>query len=221
VSQTSQGILLQGMEGLPIQIPAEIFQCQAVLGPKATLVWINLAALAQLRQPLRLDTLAEQIGLAEQEVSRCLALLADRGWINDEGIEIRLTVPRIEEAAAAAESILDEEQASFEWLVNYWTTRVAAPTPEEMRKLLYWVETKGVSHEVIAVAIEEMRASAASPGFPYVEGILRNWHANGIRSYNDLLENPHLTKVLQPIAARKERSPAEKRWKEVFPHEFD
>ncbi len=74
------------MEGLPIQIPAEIFQCQAVLGPKATLVWINLAALAQLRQPLRLDTLAEQIGLAEQEVSRCLALLADRGgWINDEG----------------------------------------------------------------------------------------------------------------------------------------
>ncbi len=224
MSQTSQGILLQGIEGLPVQIPVQILQCQAVLGPKATLVWINLVALSQLRRPLRLDTLAAEIGLTEQEVSGSLALLADRGWINDEGLEIRLTVPSMEEAeetAAAGEGILDEEQASFEWLVNYWTTRVEAPTPEEMRKLLYWMETKSLSHEVIAVAIEEMRVSASSPGFPYVEGILRNWYANGIRTYNDLLENPHLTKVLQPIAARKERSPAEKRWKEVFPHEFD
>lgn len=221
VSQSSKGVLLRGMEGLPIQIPLEVLNCQAVLGPKATLVWINLVALAQLREPLRLDTLAEQMGLPEQEVSQLLALLADRGWINDEGIEIRLTIPTIQEAAATEESILDEEEASFEWLVNYWTTRVAAPTPEEMRKLLYWVETKEVSHEVIAVAIEEMRASATSPGFAYLEGILRNWHAVGIRSYNDLLESPHLTKVLQPIAARKEHTPAEKRWKEVFPHEFD
>ena len=222
VSQTTKGILLRGMEGLPIQIPQEILDYQAVLGPKAALLWINLVAMAQLREPLKLNILAEQMGLPEQEVSQLLALLDDRGWINDEGIEIKLTIPVVEEAAAAAEeSILDEEQASFEWLVNYWTTRVAAPTPEEMRKLLYWMETKGLSHEVIAVAIEEMRVSAKSPGFAYLEGILRNWHALGIRSYNDLLENPHLTKVLQPIAAKKELSRAEERWKEVFPDEFD
>jgi hypothetical protein len=35
------------------------------------------------------------------------------------------------------------------------------------------------------------------------------------------LENSHLTKVLGPIAGSRELSPAEKKWKEVFPDEFE
>lgn len=220
-ARKSKGVLLREVEGMPVQIPVEILKCQAVLGPEATLVWINLVALAQQRQPFQIDALAAQIGLPKEEVSRILAFLADLGWINDEGIEIRLTVPSGGESAVATESVLSEQQASFEWLVNYWSTRVSAPSAQELRKLVYWTEAKGLSHEVIAVAVEEMCAAVSSPGFPYLEGILRNWHSTGIRTYNDLLENPHLTKVLRPIAAGKEQSPAEKRWKEVFPDEFD
>lgn len=217
----SKGVLLRAMEGLPIQVPRTIFEFQAALGPVATLVWINILALAQAGQPLQIDNLATQIGLSKHEVSQALALLADGGWINDEGLEIQLSLPLKEESAKAREPILDAEQASFEWLIMYWSTRVASPSPDEMRKLLYWVETKDFSAEAIAVAIEEMCASVAQPSFPYLEGILRNWHGVGIRTYNDLLENPHLTKVLGPIAAKKEQNPAEQRWREVFPDEFD
>lgn len=220
-AQKNKRLLLRGVEGMPIQIPPEILRCQPVLGPTPTLVWINIVALAQLGRPLQIDSLAKQMGLAKREVSQALALLADRGWINDEGLEIQLVLPEVQDAVATRESVLDEEQASFEWLVSYWAARVAAPSPEEMRKLMHWMERRDVSHEVIAVAIEEMCVAVAHPSFPYLEGILRNWHAVGIRTYNDLLESPHLTKVLAPIAAQKEQSPAEKRWKEVFPDEFD
>lgn len=218
---THRGILLRGIEGLPIQIPQEVFKNQPSLGPIATLVWINLVSLAQLGQPMQIDTLSEQMGLEKRQISQALALLADRGWIDDEGLEIRLVLPGIAESAPTTEGILDPEQASYEWLVEYWSTRVASPSPDELRKLFYWMERKGLSHEVIAVAIEEMCVAVANPNFPYLEGILRNWHGVGIRTYNDLLENPHLSKVLAPIAAKKEVSPAFKRWKEVFPHEFD
>lgn len=223
--QRSKGVLLRGVAGLPIQVPVEILQRQASLGPIATLVWINIVALSQVGKPLQIDDLAQKMGLAKREVSKALALLADEGWINDEGLEIQLEVPCRGESAASAEEVevqpdtVDSE--AFEWLVSYWSARVAMASPDEMRKLLYWMQVKDVSHEVIAVAVEEMMVSAPHPSFAYLEGILRNWHGLGIRTYNDLLENPHLTKVLGPIASRRELSPAEQRWKEVFPDEFD
>lgn len=220
-ARKSKGVLLRSVEGMPIQIPPAILKCQAILGPLPTLVWINLVALAQLGVPLQIDTLAQQMGVEKREISQALALLADRGWINDEGLEIQLVLPAVPESAPTSESVLDKEQAAYEWLIDYWSTRVAVPSPDEMRKLFYWMEKKELSHEVIAVAIEEMCVAVARPSFAYLEGILRNWHGVGIRTYNDLLENPHLTKVLAPIAAKKEPSPAQKRWKEVFPDEFD
>lgn len=219
--QRTRGVLLKGVEGLPIQVPQAILHSQARLGPVATLVWINLLALAQLGRPLRIDDLTESLGLPKWEVSKALALLADEGWINDEGLEIQLAIPELAEAAAAEEQAEPVEPEAFEWLVSYWSARVAPASPEEMRKLLYWMEVKALSHEVIAVAVEEMCASGVNPSFPYLEGILRNWYGVGIRSYNDLLENPYLTKVLGPIASRKVRNPAEQRWREVFPDEFE
>ena len=219
--QQNRGVLLRGVPGLPIQVPLEILQSQARLGPIATLGWINLVAMVQVGKPLQIDDLAAQMGLVKRDVSQALALLADNGWINDEGLEIQLVIPTLEESAVSLETPVNVESDAFEWLVSYWTARVAQPSPEEMRKLLFWMERKNLSHEVIAVAIEEMFVSATHPSFPYLEGILRNWHGIGVRTYNDLLENPHLTKVLAPIAGRKEPSPAEQRWREVFPDEFD
>ena len=216
----SKGVLLRGVEGLPIQVPREILKSQAALGSTATLVWINLVALSQLGRPLQIDSLAQQMGLEKREVSQALALLADGGWINDEDLEIQLVLPKIPESAASAEPMEEVQQDAFEWLVSYLSASVAVPSPEEKRKLLHWMDRRDLSHEVIAVAVEEMCASAAHPSFPYLEGILRNWHGVGVRTYNDLLENPHLTKVLEPIASRKEHNPAEQRWREVFPDEF-
>ena len=164
--QRTRGVLLKGVEGMPVQVPREILGCQARLGPAATLAWINLLALAQAGKPMHIDDLTEAMGLPKWEVSKAPALLADQGWINDEGLEIQLVVPELPEAAAALETPVEVEPEAFEWLVSYWSARVDAASPEEMRKLLYWMEVKGLSHEVIAVAVEEMLVSAAQPSFP-------------------------------------------------------
>jgi DnaD/phage-associated family protein len=230
--QKSKGVLLKNVEGLPIQVPTEILKCQAVLGPTATLVWINILALAQLGRPMQINSLAQQMGLEKRAVSQALATLADGGWINDEGLEIQLTVPQIQGAESASpqaatlevpaeDGSLGGEPDSFAWLLSYVSARVTVPTADEKRKLLHWMQNKSLSHEVIAVAVEEMCASAAHQSFAYLEGILRNWHGLGIRTYNDLLESPYLTKVLGPIANGKEHNPAEQRWREVFPDVFD
>lgn len=222
-----KGVLLKNVEGMPIQVPLNILDQQADLGPVATLVWINIVALAQQGRPLQIHSLAEQMGLEKRMVSQALATLADGGWINDEGLEIQLTVPLSEEIPSTAEPLATREAApsrepdAFEWLVDYISARVTVPTPDEKRKLLHWMQNKNLSHEVIAVAVEEMCASAAHESFAYLEGILRNWHGLGIRTYNDLLESPYLAKVLAPIASCKEENPAEKRWREVFPDVFD
>ncbi|NLL48483.1 MAG: DnaD domain protein [Firmicutes bacterium] len=218
--ERGRGVLLKNVEGLPIQVPPAILEQQAHLGPVTTLVWINIVALAQQGRPLQIHSLAEQMGLEVRKVSQALASLADGGWINDEGLEIQLTVPEVQ-VLARKETAVATEPDSFTWLVEYISARVTVPTPEEKRKLLHWMQNKQLSHEVIAVAVEEMCASAAHESFAYLEGILRNWHGLGIRTYNDLLEHPYLAKVLAPIASGKEENPAEKRWREVFPDVFD
>ncbi|HHY09122.1 MAG TPA: DnaD domain protein, partial [Firmicutes bacterium] len=202
-ARQSKKVILRGFAEHPLQIPREIFRHQAVLGPVPTLVWINLLALTEQRRPFALEEIAERMGLTLRQVKQALALLADFGWLNDQGLEIQLTVPEPSaaerETAAGGEGILNEEQASFEWLIGFCSARIQDPSPEEMRKLHYWMQDKGLSHEVIAVAVEEMFAQASQPSFRYLEGILRNWHGMGIRTYNDLLENPNVTQVLAAL----------------------
>lgn len=220
----TKGVLLKGIEGFPIQVPDRILKHQSQLGTSATLVWINLLAFAQRRRPFQIEEIATFMGVDKTEVERALVILADYGWINDEGLEIRLMIPDIavqQEAAAEEPTFLDEEQASFEWLISYWSARIGPPSPQEMRKLLFWMERKGMSHEVIAVAVEEMSAAVQNPSFPYLEGILRNWYAEGVRTYNDLIEKPYLSKVLPRPKEQTYDNPAEQKWKEVFPDEFD
>lgn len=218
------GVLLQGLDNLPVQVPGAIFECQASLGPIAALLWINLLVCAQQSRPLKINDLSAYMGVEVGDLEQAMVVLANGGWINDEGLVIHLSIPqelpnqgRFETAVA----VLDEEQASFEWLISYYATRVGDPSPEEMRKLLFWMERRGVSHEVIAVAIEEMCEGAARPSFQYLEGILRNWHSQGIRAYADLVERPSLARVLMHKPDEQELTVAERRWKEVFPDEFN
>ena len=116
---------------------------------------------------------------------------------------------------------MDPSQKGFEWLIDFCTNRVAPPTPEEMKKLLFWVEKKKVSPEVIAVAVEEMCVSIDNPHFAYLEGVLRNWVNEGVYTYSQLLEKPYLTKVLPQTNQPSIHPEAERKWKELFPDEFD
>lgn len=225
------GFVVQGISKLPLQVPLEILNAQKSLGATAVLVWINLLMFVQKHQAVNIAMISDIIGLEPQEVNKALARLADAGWINDEGYEIKLCIPiketgnlKFEHAASSGtmvESVLDPSQRGFEWLIDFWSNRVAPPTQEEMKSLLFWVEKKRVSPEVIAVAVEEMSASIKNPHFAYLEGVLRNWVNEGVFTYAQLLEKPYLTKVLPQGQQPTIHPEAERKWKELFPDEFD
>ncbi len=233
VNQDMGGIPLKGLENNAVQVPQELLHNQKELGLEAVMLWIQLAAFAQRGEAVSTQALAECMGIPRARVETHLAALADRGWINDEGMEIRLSVPPVspaeteldgpeEDTPQAPPKMLDPGQAQFEWLVNFWSHRVGAADPDIMRKLLFWMEQKGMSHEVIAVAIEEMCTNAQRPTLAYLDGVLRNWYQEGIREYQDLTERPHLAKVLPANTQEQRIHPdAERKWKELFPDEFD
>lgn len=220
------GFVVKGVGKLPLQIPIELLMAQQSLGITAVMVWINMAMFVQQNQPVNIDLISEAMGVDSQEVNKGLAKLADKGWINDEGYEIKLCIPQAEQIPAISPvvgeyQLLNKEQRGFEWLVNFWSNKVESPTPEEMKKLLFWVEKKGVSHEVVAVAIEEMCAMVDNPNFGYLEGVLRNWVNEGVYDYRQLIDKPYLAKILhqsRPVSIHPE---AERKWKELFPDEFD
>lgn len=222
----TEGFVVQGLDKLPLQIPVELLVAQKTLGITAVMVWINMAMFVQQRQRVNIELISEAMGIEAKEVRLALARLADYGWLNDEGYEIRLCIPDIKSQISTQKNVsielLDPRQKDYEWLVNYWSNRVGVPTREDMQKLLFWVEKKQVSHEVIAVAIEEMCASVDNPNMGYLEGILRNWFVEGVTTYNQLLAKPYLAKVLQQNQSVASIHPeAERKWKELFPDEFD
>ncbi len=219
--ESKPGIILKGVTGMPLLLPKEILSMQRVLGIEAVLLWINLLALAQEGEPMNLDQIAETMGLSYQVIEKALVTLADSGWISDEGREIRLKVARDLEPKKQ-KAVLDDKQAGFEWLVGFWCNKLQAPSPEQLQKLLFWMEKKALSHEVIAAAIEEMCACVESPHISYLEGILRNWYNDGVREYEDLVQRPYLTKLRVGTTQNDQIHPeAKKRWQEVFPHEFN
>lgn len=222
MSGNNKGILLKGVQALPLQIPGEILEAQTYLSSSAVLLWINLLAFAQQQRPITLDGVAQYMGVKKRAVEEALATLAERGWINDEDGEIILQVPT-ETAVTSEESapLLDEKQASFEWLINFWSHRLGSPGPDEMRKLGFWMEQKGLTCEVIAAGVEEMCAAVENPHLGYLEGILRNWYSEGVRSYSDLVERPYLARALPCSTPQDIHPEAKRKWKELFPDEFD
>ncbi len=220
----SGGFLVRGLEGMPLQIPLELIEAQNILGMQAVMVWINMAWFVQQNQPLNIKLISDTMDIDQKKVNIALARLADFGWINDEGFEIRLSIPQKKTAEISDEEIdievLDPKQKGFEWLINFWSNRIAPPSPEVMKKLLFWVEKKQMSHQVVAVAIEEMCQSVDQPNLGYLEGVLRNWFNDGVLTYEQLLDKPYLAKVLRPPQSPTIHPDAKRKWKEFFPDEF-
>jgi len=217
----SDDCMIKGLEKLPLQVPVELLIAQKALGITAVMVWINLALFEQQRQPVSATLLSEAMNISEAEVSRALACLADHGWIVDDGNVIKLCIPDLKPVEPDVE-LLDPLQKGFEWLVNFWTNRVGVPTPDDMQRLMFWVEQKGMSHEVIAVAVEEMCHFIDNPHMGYLEGILRHWLMEGVTTYQQLLDKPYLAKVLHQSRQESQIHPeSERKWKELFPDEFD
>lgn len=149
-----------------------------------------------------------------------------------------------ESVIAASEIAASIEEASLrsdlEALVDIYHQKIGLMGPMQFEKLRFWVEEKGMAAEVVVKAINETARSADRPRMQYLEGILRNWYNDGIRSYADLVAQA--TGKEGPSTAGQERGSGTRRdsggipnaqayrvvdrelirkWKERYPDEYD
>jgi DnaD/phage-associated family protein len=130
----------------------------------------------------------------------------------------------------------DSRSADVEAVVQYYHNKIGLMGPSQFEILRFWVEDMGMDGEVVALAIEETVKSAKNPRIQYLEGVLRNWHNDEIRTLQDLLKHKKASKVL---SGNEEEAPASmegvpnasayqrvdpalvKKWKELYPDEYD
>lgn len=130
------------------------------------------------------------------------------------------------------------ENPDMQAVVQIYHKRIGMIGPTQYEKLRFWIEEKGLDGAVVALAIEETVRSADVPRIQYLEGILRNWYNDGIRSLADLHEKRRVSRVLSgdegrlksertlegtPNASAYQSVSAElvAKWKELYPDEYD
>lgn len=132
----------------------------------------------------------------------------------------------------------ESENPDMQAVIQIYHKRIGMIGPTQYEKLRFWIEEQGMEGAVIALAIEETVRSAEVPRISYLEGILRNWYNDGIRSLADLHERKRASRVLSgdddrakndrslegtPNAAAYQSVSAEwvAKWKELYPDEYD
>lgn len=140
----------------------------------------------------------------------------------------------VEEESNESEPVNEDMQA----VVQIYHKRIGMIGPTQYEKLRFWVEEQGMQGAVVALAIEETVNSAEVPRISYLEGILRNWHNDGIRTLAHIQERKRASKVFSgsdgaagavkshegaPNAAAYQSVSSElvAKWKELYPDEYD
>lgn len=131
------------------------------------------------------------------------------------------------------------ENPDMQAVMQIYHKKIGMIGPTQYEKLRFWVEEQGMEGAVVALAIEETVRSAEVPRISYLEGILRNWYNDGIRSLADLHEHKRASRVLsgEGSSGRQGRKTLEgtpnasaytsvsaeliAKWKELYPDEYD
>src|SRR5690606_22311214 len=130
------------------------------------------------------------------------------------------------------------ENPDMQAVLQIYHKRIGMIGPAQYEKLRFWIEEQGMEGAVVALAIEETVRSADVPRIQYLEGILRNWYNDGIRTLADLRAKRRASRVLSGDdgraksdrtlegtrnAAAYQSVSAElvAKWKELYPDEYD
>lgn len=141
------------------------------------------------------------------------------------------TKPRTrEEVAPAGAPEADPDEAALKAVVEFYHQRIGLIGPSQFEKLRFWVEEQQMSPDVVALAIEETVQSARTPRMAYLEGILRNWRNDGIRTLEHLQRNKRVRSLTLPprtegapnASAYEAVDPDQvRRFKEMYADEYD
>ncbi|MDD4516950.1 MAG: DnaD domain protein [Limnochordia bacterium] len=111
-----------------------------------------------------------------------------------EGVDLSGDATTEEQALVSAEVNPDLDS-----VLDLYANRIGLIGPTQYQKLENWIESKHMSVDVIALAIEETALSAKTPRFEYLEGILRNWSNDGIRTVDDMIKKKVKVRALAGI----------------------
>ena len=142
------------------------------------------------------------------------------------------------EPPAAKRTILDKEifsstEADLNAVLDLYHKRIGLMGPKQRDKLRYWVEESGMTAEVVAAAIDITARKAENPRIQYLEGVLRNWYNDGVRTFDEALQRyPEISGESPSGAASYEGLPNAgayveadseliQKWKELYPNEHD
>lgn len=231
LSGRSSGVYLWDEADSALLVPERlIIEDQRRVGPVPVALWVTLRYLALREAPVDdpIRRLAELSGLTSEEVRRALDRLeaegllerTARGWrLRSGGAAAGAPQAGIDDAAVAAaragalEAVASSEEpgvpagadeaADLQAVVAIYHKWIGLLGEAQYERLRYWLETMGVSADVIAVAIRQAAVQAPRPRMSYVEGILRNWYNDGIRTLEDLAEQGQLDDLLDAAGRRR------------------
>ena len=129
-------------------------------------------------------------------------------------LDLSSAVGAAEEESEVAEeqAILDKEafsspEADFQAVLDLYHKRIGMMGPKQRDKLRFWVEESGMSAEVVAAAIDITARKAENPRIQYLEGVLRNWYNDGVRTFEALKKYPEIAGDSESASASYERPP--------------
>lgn len=222
LSSRSSGIYLWDEADSALLVPERLIaEEQRRVGPVATAIWVSLRYLALREAPLAdpIQRLADLTGLGQAEVRQGLDRLegaglldrTPRGWrlrsqpsqrqVSDGAQQdgpARGALPAGPTSAATDLAAADQEEAAdLQAVVAIYHKWIGLMGEAQYERLRYWLESMGMGADVIAVAIRQAAVQAPRPRMSYVEGILRNWYNDGIRTLEDLAEQGQLAEVME------------------------
>lgn len=213
---------------------------QSVIGPMATMIWIDLLYLLEAEATDNWhEALLSLTKLTEEELAYQLEILTEVELITIKEDVIELYQPKRpkkleepeKEVAVSIDQSLDDEQKKKEAIYDYYHERIGMMGAKEFMLLNEWMEVRGLNPELVAKAIDITAENAQFPSMKYLDGILKNWFNANITKLEDL-ETPRQKgtyfKKDRPRSTPQSSSPAYKsvdiekvkKWKELFKDDY-